>query len=188
MTLLDCSHGGAYVHNLIAGGTALNSFDGRMTPFHKAHSTEVAGLHNNPSGDDRFYNNLFVQRGDLSPYDAARLPVWIDGNVFLKGAKPSKHEKDPLVKPQFDPAIKLVERTDGFYLEVQFDKAWAGERTRKPVTTDLLGKAAIPSLPYEQADGSPIRVNTDYFGKKRGEANPTPGPFESPGQGELKVK
>ena len=42
-----------------------------MTPFHKAHSTEVAGLHNNPCGDDRYYNNLFVQRGDLSPYDAA---------------------------------------------------------------------------------------------------------------------
>ena len=31
-----------------------------MTPFHKPHSTEVAGLHDNPSGDDRFYNNLFV--------------------------------------------------------------------------------------------------------------------------------
>jgi alpha-N-arabinofuranosidase len=187
-TLLDCSQGGAYVHNLIAGGTSMNSFDGRMTPFHKAHSTEVAGLHNNPSGDDRFYNNLFVQRGDLSPYDAAKSPVWMDGNVFLKGAKPSKHEKDPLVKPQFDPAIKLVEKADGFYLEVQFDKAWAAERTRKLVTTDLLGKAAIPNLPYENPDGSPIRVNTDYFGKKRGEANPAPGPFESPGQGELKVK
>jgi alpha-N-arabinofuranosidase len=188
MTLLDDSRGGAYVHNLIAGGTSMNSFDGRMTPFHKAHTTEVAGLHNNPSGDDRFYNNLFVQRGDLSPYDAARLPVWMDGNVFLKGAKPSKHEKDPLVKPDFDPALKLVEKPDGFYLEVQFDKAWAGERTRKLVTTDLLGKAAIPNLPYEQADGTPIRVNTDYFGKQRGEANPMPGPFESPGQGELKVK
>jgi alpha-N-arabinofuranosidase len=187
-TLLDCSQGGAYVHNLIAGGTSMNSFDGRMTPFHKAHSTEVAGLHNNPSGDDRFYNNLFVQRGDLSPYDAAKSPVWMDGNVFLKGAKPSKHEKDPLVKPQFDPAIKLVEKADGFYLEVQFDKAWAAERTRKLVTTDLLGKAAIPNLPYENPDGSPVRIDTDYFGKRRGEANPVPGPFESPGQGELKVK
>ena len=38
-------------------------------------------------------------------------------------AKPSKHEKDPLVKPEFDPAIKLVEKTDGFYLEVTLDEA-----------------------------------------------------------------
>ena len=58
--LLDASQGGAYVHNLIAGGMQLNAFDGRLTPFHKAHSTEVAGLHDNPCGDDRFYNNLFV--------------------------------------------------------------------------------------------------------------------------------
>ena len=33
------------------------------------------------------------------------LPVWMDGNVFLKGAKPSKHEKDPLVAAEFDPAL-----------------------------------------------------------------------------------
>jgi alpha-N-arabinofuranosidase len=187
-TLLDVSQGGAYVHNLIAGGVHLNPFDGRMTPFHKAHSTEVAGLHNNPCGDDRFYNNLFVQRGDLSPYDAARLPVWMDGNVFLKGTKPSKHEKNPLVQPEVDPALKLVEKTDGFYLQVRFDKAWAAERTRKLVTTELLGKAAIPNLPYERPDGTPIRVNTDYFSKRRNESNPTPGPFENPGQGNLKLK
>ena len=96
-TLLTVSQGGAYVHNLIAGGMTMHAFDGRLTPFHKAHSTEVAGLHNNPCGDDRYYNNLFVGRGNLSPYDAARLPVRMDGNVFLKGAKPCKHEKDPLV-------------------------------------------------------------------------------------------
>jgi alpha-N-arabinofuranosidase len=188
MTLLDDSQGGAYVHNLIAGGTSMNSFDGRMTPFHKAHSTEVAGLHNNPSGDDRFYNNLFVQRGDLSPYDAAKSPVWMDGNVFLKGAKSSKHEKDPLVKPQFDPAIKLVEKADGFYLELQFDKTWAAEGTRKLVTTDLLGKAAIPNLPYENPDGSPVRIDTDYFGKKRDAAKPSAGPFEVPASDRLTLK
>ena len=79
-------------------------------------------------------------------------------------------------------------KQDGFYLEVQFDKAWAAERTRKLVTTELLGKAAIPNLPYEQPDGTPLRVNTDYFGKRRGESDPMPGPFESVGEGTLRVK
>jgi alpha-N-arabinofuranosidase len=188
MTLLDVSQGGAYVHNLIAGGTRMNAFDGRMTPFHKAHSTELAGMHNNPCGDDRFYNNVLIERGDLSPYDAAKTPVWMEGNVFLKGAKPSRHEKDPLVKPDCDPNVKLVEKTDGFYLELRLDKAWAGDRSRKLVTTELLGKAAIPNLPYEQPDGTPIRIDTDYFAKQRGQANPAPGPFEDPGQGDLKLK
>jgi alpha-N-arabinofuranosidase len=188
MTLLVVSQGGAYVHNLIAGGIRVNDLDRRQTPFHKPHSTELAGMHDNPCGDDRYYNNLFVERGDLSQYDAARLPVWMDGNVFLKGTKPSRHETDPLLKPQSDPAFKLVEKADGFYLEVTFDKAWAGERPRKLVTTELLGRAAIPNLPYERPEGTPIRVNTDYFGKSRNETNPTPGPFENTGTGSLVLK
>jgi alpha-N-arabinofuranosidase len=58
----------------------------------------------------------------------------------------------------------------------------------KPVTTELLGKARIPQLPYENPDGSPVRIDTDYFGKKRTQANPTPGPFENPGTPPLKLK
>jgi alpha-N-arabinofuranosidase len=46
------------------------------------------------------------------------------------------------------------------------------------VTTALLGKARIPGLAYENADGSPVKIDDDYFGKKRNETNPTPGPFE----------
>jgi alpha-N-arabinofuranosidase len=188
MSLLVDSQGGAYVHNLIAGGLTSRFFDRRLTPFHKAHSTEVAGLHDNPSGDDRYYNNLFVGRGDASPYDAARLPVWMDGNVFSRGTKPSKYEKSPTLKPDFDPAVKLVEDPRGFYLELVLDKSWADGRPRKLVTTDLLGKATIPNLPYERPDGSPLRVNTDYFGKARAEANPFPGPFELPLGGKLRLK
>ena len=56
------------------------------------------------------------------------------------------------------------------------------------MTTERLGKAAIPNLPYEQPDGTPIRINTDYFGKQRDRANPTPGPFENPGHGNLELK
>jgi len=56
------------------------------------------------------------------------------------------------------------------------------------VTTERLGRAAIPNLPYERADGAPIRVNTDYFGRDRNELNPTPGPFENPGMGFLSLK
>ena len=59
------------------------------------------------------------------------------------------------------------------------------EDTRTLVTTERLGKAIIPNLPYEQPDGSEIRVDTDYFGKPRKESNPMPGPFEHPGAGRI---
>ncbi|MFA6245010.1 MAG: right-handed parallel beta-helix repeat-containing protein, partial [Candidatus Hydrogenedentales bacterium] len=187
-SLLSLSQGGAYVHNLMAGGIQINPYDARLTPFHKPHSTELAGMHDNPCGDDRYYNNLFIERGDLTSYDAAKLPVRMAGNVFLKGAKPSKHEIEPLIKPEFDPGLKLVEKADGVYLELTLDKAWSEEKTRDLVTTRLLGKAAISKAPYELPNGKPIRINHDYFGKKRKKSAPSPGPFENPGQGVLSLK
>lgn len=46
----------------------------------------------------------------------------------------------------------------------------------------------VPNATYENPDGSPLRVATDYHGKRRDESNPTPGPFESPGGGALLIK
>ena len=177
-TQLIVSQGGAFAHNLIAGGLHVIPFDGRMTPLHKAHATELAGLHDNPCGDVRYYNNLFVRRGDLSPYDHARLPVWMAGNVFLKGAKPSIQEAAPLVKPECDPGVQLEEKPDGFYLQLVLDNAWTTGQTRQLVTTALLDRASIPDLPFENRDGTPLRLDTDYFGHERNADNPFPGPFE----------
>jgi len=186
---LTISQGGAYAHNLIAGGVHLTCpFDDRLTPFHKAHSTEIAGLHNNPNGDVRYYNNLFLKRGSISAYDKSALPVWMAGNVFLKGATACTQEKSPLVRAGFDPGLKLVEGRDGFYLEIAVDPAWATEQTRKIVTTELLGEASIPNLPFENPNGTALRLDTDYFGKKRNERNPFPGPFEISAGGKQSLK
>jgi alpha-N-arabinofuranosidase len=175
--LLSSSQGVAFVHNLMVEGMGVVDQSGNQTPLHKPHSTEFAKMHGHPSGDDRYYNNL-VKHGDLCEYDTVRLPVWMSGNVFLKGAKPSRHETEPLLKPDFDPALNLVEKPDGLYLEITADKAWRAERTRKLVTTELLGKASIPNQAFEHPDGTPLRVAAGYFGKKRDEKNPFPGPFE----------
>lgn len=186
--LLVNSQGGAYVHNLIAGGLSLHLFDDRLTPFHKPHSAELAGIHDNPSGDDRYYNNLFVGGNGLSPYDKARLPVHMSGNVFLRGAVPSKHETAPLCKPELDPVLKLVEKADGFYLELTLGEVGSAEPSRQLVTGELLGRTAISNCPYENPDGSPLQIDADYFGKKRNAKNPTAGPFENPGAGRLLLK
>jgi alpha-N-arabinofuranosidase len=182
------SDGGAFAHNLILGDITPRPEPGRETPFHKAHSTEVAGLRRTQLGDARYYNNLLVGPANLGKYDTATQPVWMDGNVFLKGAKASKHESCPLVQPEADPAVKLVESADALYLELTLDKTWSSAQTRKLVTTALLGRATVPDLPFDRPDGSPLRISTDYFGKKRNERNPLPGPFELPTGGEQRLK
>jgi len=188
VSLRDNSQGGAYAHNLFAGTVKVYPFDSRQTPFLEAHSTELAGLHDNPHGDDRFYNNVFVQRADLSVYDDATLPMWMDGNVFLDGAKPSKFDGHAAVALDFDPRLQLAATPGGLDLEMRFDKKWIDQQARKPVTTALLGRAQISDMPYEQPDGALIRIDKDYLGKSRNEPNPTPGPFERPGTGDLRLK
>jgi alpha-L-arabinofuranosidase len=186
-SLLNMSEGGAYAHNLFAGRIALRPEPSRETPFHLAHSTRLAGLRSIAGGDDRFYNNIFAGGGGLIDYDAAKLPAMMGGNVLLNGARPSRCEAEPLVE-DLDPAVRIVERTDGWYLEMSFRDGWTSQRSRKLVTTELLGKASIPDLPYERPDGAPIRVDSDHAGKGRSGTNPTPGPLEHPGNGALVVK
>jgi len=178
--LFDMSEGGAYVHNLFAGRIVHRPELRRETPFHKAHSTEVAGLRKIQGGDDRFFNNIFVGYEGLASYDKATLPMQMSGNVFLKGAKPSTHEQNPLVQSQFGPGIKLVASNDKAYLNITLDTSRVQKQSRKLVTTKLLGRAKVPDLPYVQPDDSPYRIDTDWFGTKRKPTNPFPGPFERP--------
>jgi len=188
VSLRDNSQGGAYAHNLFAGTIKVYPFDSRQTPFLKAHSTAIEGFHDNPRGDDRFYNNLFVQHADLSAYNNAPLPMWIDGSVYLNGARPSRFDKDSVVEPDFNPRLQLISKDGGLYLQFRFDEAKVNEQPRQFVTSALLGRAAIPDLLYEQPDGAPIRIDTDYFGKERNETDPTPGPFEHPDREFLRLR
>lgn len=199
-SLLDVSEGGAFVHNLFAGRFAPHPEPNRETPFHPAHSTKVAGLVTTKGGDNRFYNNLFIGGTGLAPYDKAALPMHLAGNVFLAGATPCKAEQNPLVIKDFDPSLKLSVLENAKYemtgwpkedaavpfepvvLQIALDKSWTEKHPRQIVTTDLLGNAKIPDLPYEQPDGQPYKLDTDYFGKDRG-PNPFPGPFANPKDG-----
>ena len=63
VSLRFATQGVAMVHNLMTGTfTKVGSGTGtRYTPYHIRHRTEVAGFMHFLHGDDRFYNNIFVQ-------------------------------------------------------------------------------------------------------------------------------
>ncbi|HOK88473.1 MAG TPA: carbohydrate-binding protein [Candidatus Hydrogenedentes bacterium] len=180
-SLLTVSRGIAYAHNLFTGRMNIARYDSRLTPYHKAHSTELAGMHDNICGDDRYYNNLFIGPADLTPYDhESCLPVFMGGNVFLNGARPSRREADPLVLDDEQvPVPETDVSPDGTVrLRITFPPACLAPGNRSLVTTDLLGKASIPSLPYEQPDGTPYRLDYDMTGRIRQGDHPIPGPFQ----------
>ena len=63
-SLRFATEGVALVHNLICGAlTCVGGGTGpRYTPYHMPHRTEVMGFMTVLHGDDRFYNNIFVQK------------------------------------------------------------------------------------------------------------------------------
>ena len=92
------TQGVALVHNLICGGfvsVGIGTDNGapdipspRYTPYHTKHGTQVAGFMTILHGDDRFYNNIFVQKPirpcmqDLADLMGNNGNMWDDCNVI----------------------------------------------------------------------------------------------------------
>ena len=205
LSLNDMSEGGAYAHNLMTGRILSRPEPRRSTPYHKAHSTALAGLNSIMGGDDRFYNNIFVGNGappaggeaDGNPlrfggyglwvYNHRDYPLQTGGNVYFAGARAYFQEDGALNLSEANPKPLVVEEGDRVYLQLNIAAEVRTAATRL-VDSELLGKAKIPGLGYENVDGSRLVIDSDYFGKKRKAAAPSAGPFEDPGHGSLKLK
>jgi alpha-N-arabinofuranosidase len=87
----------------------------------------------------------------------------------------------------FDPKIQIVEDDKSALLRMTLDEALPTASTTV-VTTERLGKAKVSGQAYENADGSPVVIDYDFFGKSRGRRHPTPGPFEGLGTGPVEIK
>lgn len=180
------SSGNAFVHNLIAGSVAIMA-ESRRTPYHIPHSTDIVALHDIPTGDARYYNNILVGNANLGIYDNPDRPVFMGGNVFLGGSRPGRFETNPLSSPGYEHGLKFTQEGDSAYLQIALDKAWRTARSRSIITSEMLGKASVANAPFEQPDGKPISISADYFGKPRNAGSPFPGPFEQPIDGRFPV-
>lgn len=226
-SLRMATEGVAMVHNLICGGlTCVGGGTGpRYTPYHIPHRTEVMGFMTILHGDDRFYNNIFVQKwpaapftvihdsddgqdeenrevgthvmdeyptyeewiaqfdmdtdtpdmAKLAPAHEGRLPVWVEGNAYLGGAKACKNEINGLVNGEQPVQVEVELENGRPVLSTNVYELLEGFTGRR-IDTQVLGKAFEPEEYFENPDGTPITFDQDYFGDHRG-AHPLPGPF-----------
>ena len=123
----------------------------------------------------------------LDIYDDAERPMQVDGNIYLKGARSYMKETTYIENKAFDPEIKIEQKENSAVLHITLDPSF-WEIKNQLVTTQLLGEAVIPELPFENPDGSALIIDKDYFGKNRDTANPDAGPFANPGDGRLTLK
>ncbi len=200
-SLRFATQGVAMVHNLICGAlTCVGSgTDWRYTPYHMPHRTEVMGFMTILHGDDRFYNNIFVQKWPsediITPHDSDN---GFDCENRLAGTwmfdeYPTKEAWDA----QFDftkPAdMKKLEPAHFGHLPVWSEgnvylagaKAWKHEKNgltenQNPVTVELEekdGQYYLNTNLYEMiADFSNRMIDTDVLGM----AFEPEQPFENP--------
>ncbi|MCF7733792.1 MAG: right-handed parallel beta-helix repeat-containing protein, partial [Akkermansiaceae bacterium] len=199
VNLLDVSEGGTYAHNLFTGRFAVHPELNRETPYHPAHSTEVAGLAKTPGGDNRFYNNIFVGPGGggdsdpkravpgLSAYDSSKVPQLTGGNIYCNGARSLANERNALVLPDYDPALKWTPQGNRVEFSLDMGPHLAAAVTAR-VTTQSLGQVRVPKLPYQNPDGTSLVIDTDFLGRSRDPARPSPGPFEHRGNDPLQLQ
>lgn len=227
------SQGVALIHNLFLGsltgigaGTdmlANGVVERRYTPYHIRHETEVAGFMTILHGDDRIYNNIFIQNYPvketeitedmgfttvnnnisgteifnqfsdyecwikqfdmenlpdmtaLQDYHYKSLPVWINGNVYLNGARPWNQEKNKFVDEINKVTVQLIEENGKYRLKTNLGEVFK-DFTTETICTKVLGKAFEPEEYFENPDGTPIVFEKDYFGNHRN-LDVIPGPF-----------
>ena len=199
-SLRFATQGVAMVHNLICGALTCvgEGTSWRYTPYHMPHRTEVMGFMTFLHGDDRFYNNIFVQKWPaediITPHDSD------DGyESENRAAGTWMFDEYPTYDEwisQFDftkPAdMKKLETAHFGHLPVWSEgnvylagaKAWKHEVNglvkKDPVKVDLVekdGKYYLDTNVYELLDGFTGRmVNTGILGK----AFEPEQPFENP--------
>jgi len=110
----------------------------------------------------------------------AVLPVAMGGNLYLGGAVPSRHEPGAKIHEQRAISVETDPAKGKVRIRILEPERLRGAAAM-PVTTDLLGSTYHAEMKFEHPDGTPYRLDTDFFGNLRPDADVTPGPFELSG-------
>ena len=212
--LSDCpiynvSQGTAIIHNIMGQDMYLRSEPNRFTMYHLPHSTSVLGSMIIMGGNDRVYNNLYLGGNavlgsscyngyntadyiaDTSQDDTQigakndTLGVDIRGNAYCGGAKAWEHEADALVLDGEDTYCRVVCENGDYYLDISFNEE-IFNHSQPIVTTEMLGVAFQPNVPFENADETPLTVDKDLFGNSRVGSNFC-GAFAKKFKGRIKI-
>lgn len=72
-------------------------------------------------------------------------------------------DKNATVNSGFDADIQVIEKTDGWYLQINVPENWKDEKLRDKVSTKDLGRASIPDQSFNKENGTVIDLIEDYW-------------------------
>ncbi|MCX7819112.1 MAG: DUF1565 domain-containing protein [Kiritimatiellae bacterium] len=183
VSLRDWSQGGAFVHNFFGGKIISRPELARETPYHRAHSTELAGMSAIQGGDHRFFANIFAPPAPakehgygLHAYATSALPVSARGNIYANGAQPLPDEPDAVRLGA--PIQWSLEIGPGGHWQLRWSGPCPPSALAAPIRSTQFGLARIPNLPFVNPDDSPMVFDVDFAGHPRS-ASSTAGPLQT---------
>ena len=127
---------------------------------------------------------LALGHGDVEQYEQVKQPAYIDGNVYLQGAKAFDREQNYCVH-EASPEVSLEEEGDTVFLEITLPEEMFRVDTQT-VTSALLGMTRLSEARFETPEGTALVLDRDLVGNQRGE-KPVPGPLEGLHAGQNRV-
>lgn len=208
------AQGGAYINNIINGEIVHRLMLDRATPYHVPHSTLVAGFAPVYGGDDRFYNNIFIgkpdisnigtdiynayttsleaykaavaqEEGDHEAYHKIKQPVFIDDNAYFNQANHFNREQH-YYKEDFNPQLSIVDEDNDIYLNITLPSDFFKVKGKVHNTTTL-PKVRLVDANFENPEGDAITFDTDLNDEIRDEDSII-GPLQKLNVGNNKVK
>ncbi|WP_167959122.1 right-handed parallel beta-helix repeat-containing protein [Anaerosporobacter faecicola] len=127
-----------------------------------------------------------VGEGDVENYAHIKQPVYIQGNVYLNGAKGFDREKDGYTEG-IDPMVAVTTEGENTYLDITLPEQICDVATKR-IGTSNLGMPRITETHYENPDGSPLTIDHDLLGEEL-QASPIPGPIQKlkPGKNHILI-
>lgn len=102
--------------------------------------------------------------------------MYTGANLYYDGVKPYAHEPYNIVS-NHALAPTIEQRGDEVVLKLNFDNN-ISQLQSQIIDTEKMGVTFFSNGYFENPDGTPITLNTDYLGVSRGDA-PKAGPFEN---------
>lgn len=133
------------------------------------------------------YIDRLIEAGtdrDHERYFEIEQPAYIDGNIYLKGAKGVSLEKNRIMIDG-DLKFDIEEEGESVYLRMNLPEDISDLAT-KIITTEILGSVRLVDALYENPDGTSYRLDKDMTGKIHPKI-PKAGPLEELNKGENRI-
>jgi hypothetical protein len=166
-----------------------NLYLGQCEDSTNVNTSVTAGTHHyngRPTSLDEYIEKVDEVPGDHESFNRVKQPVYIDNNVYLGSAKAFDQEKTNLIQSGFDTSFILEETTDGIYMSCTLPEAF--DEFNSPIrSTRNLTRVRIVDAEFDNPDGSPMTLDTDYFNEKKSETTKA-GPLNQLRSGDNKIK